>query len=328
MATARRIDDVLFMFTIQPAPALPPLNGAHDRDRSVVATLLYYDLFAFPLRAGELERFAHAAGASARLVSGELPTCTPWWDSGDGYYFLKGREQLTARRARLEQISAHKLALARRWARLLQLIPGVRFIGVTGSLAMASAVPEDDIDFLIIAARDRLWVTRALVLSALLALGVKRLDNGRHEQPDRVCANIFLREDNLEMPDRNLFIAHEICQMMPLLGPETYGRFLEANRWTREYLPHWQPQPSEWLDRPGWRQAQSAFERTFGNGLGTRVDAELARRQRARIQSKHARGHNVGVRLSETQLRFHANDLSQYIVSTFDAYWQILNHPV
>lgn len=316
------------MFTVQTAPPLPPLNGAPPRDRAIVATLLYYDLFSFPLRANELVRYAHHELAT------DLPKQGEWWDSQPSaptqqpLWFLKGRADSVQRRDALTRASTEKLERARKYARLLQLIPGVRFIGVTGSLAMESAVPEDDIDFLIIAAKNRLWLTRALVLSALLSWGVKRPDDGRTEYPNLICANIFLSEGDLYIPDENLFIAHEICQMLPLLGEPTYRAFLDANGWVKTFLPQWQPAPVTFQDRAAWRQTQSVFERALANRIGTRVDTELAQRQLKRIENKHARGHNPNVKITPTQLRFHARDLSDYVVNTFNTRWDALNlHP-
>jgi hypothetical protein len=190
---------------------------------------------------------------------------------------------------------------------------------------MASAVAEDDIDFLIIAAKNRLWLTRALVLSALMAWGVKRPDDGRAEYPNLICANIFLSEEDLYIADENLFIAHEICQMLPLLGSRTYHAFIGANGWVRRFLPQWQAAPGEFQDRPGWRRAQQVFELAFANRAGARIDRELAERQLKRIEAKHARGHNTNVRITPTQLRFHARDLSDYVVNTFNARWEALN---
>jgi hypothetical protein len=228
-------------------------------------------------------------------------------------------------RAAVTDASLPKLERAHKYARLLQLIPGVRFVGVTGSLAMASAVPEDDIDFLVISAADRLWLTRALVLSALLAWGVKRPDDGRSNYPNLICANIFLSEADLAIADENLYIAHEICQMLPLLGERTYHAFLGANGWVKDYLPQWRPPSLSFQDRASWRRAQQLFERSLANGIGTRLDRELAQRQRKRIESKHARGHNPNVRVTPTQLRFHARDLSEYVVNSFNARWNALN---
>jgi hypothetical protein len=315
------------MFMVQTAPPLPPLNGAPPRDRAIVATLLYYDLFSFPLRADELVRFAPDP-----LALYDLPKEGEWWDSRPvqpnstgAFWFLKGREDYIQRRVELTNASSDKLQRARKFARLLQLVPGVRFIGVTGSLAMESAVPEDDIDFLVISAKNRLWLTRALVLSALIAWGVKRPDDGRSEYPNLICANIFLSKGDLYIPDENLFIAHEICQMLPLLGESTYRSFLNSNAWVKQFLPQWQPPGVEFQDRSAWRSAQKAFEVVFSSGIGARIDRELARRQLQRIESKHARGHNPNVKITPTQLRFHARDLSDYVVNTFNARWNALN---
>jgi hypothetical protein len=311
-----------------PSLQLPPLNDAGDRERSIVATLLYFDLFAFPLRAEELVRFAHRAGMDGHFTAREVARESEWWSSRDGFWFLKGREQLIARRHELSQVTPRKFAHARRWARLLQIIPGVRFVGITGSLAMQSAIADDDIDILIIAARGRLWLTRALVLSALWSLGVKRPDDGRMEHPNQVCANIFLREDDLTIPDHNLFIAHEICQMQPLLGPGIYARFLNANAWTRNFLPQWEPATPQWEDRRPLRMVQRSFEIALGGPIRVSLERELERRQLARIHHKHARGHNVGIKLSPTQLRFHPRDLSQHIITAFDERWNAISSKV
>lgn len=310
------------MLSAQPLPhPLPHLNGAGDQTCAIVSTLIYYDLFAFPPSSAELVRFAHRVGSDGHFSQSDLVAESAWWSSRDGYWFLKGREDLTVMRAQMTRASSFKLSKARKWARLLQIVPGVRFIGVTGSLSMESAVAEDDIDLLVVTARDRLWSTRALVLAALWACGVKRADDGHPEHPDRVCANIFLQEDDLAIRDRNIFIAHEICQMLPLLGPAVYRRFVQANRWVAEYLPQWEPPTAIWEDRRPLRQVQRLGEVALGGPVRRFLEQELMRRQIARIKQKHARGHNVGVRLSSTQLRFHPRDLSLHIVQAFEAHW-------
>ena len=313
------------MFPIQSLSLrLPPLDGADEQERAIVSTLLYYDLFAYPLRADELVRFVHRDQAAPRLAPRGLAPASEWWSSSDGYWFLRGREHLVNLRAERQRVSTAKLAHARRWARFLQCVPGVRFIGVTGSLSMHSATLEDDIDLLIITAGGRLWLARALVLTALWAMRVKRADDGQLEHPNQACANIFLSEDDLALPDHNLFIAHEICQILPLLGPQAYQRFLNANNWVRGFLPQWGPAASMWQDRRDLRWLRHTLEATL-MPVGDLLEHEAMHRQLTRIQGKHARGHNPDVKLSPTQLRFHARDISQYIVGEFEARWNALN---
>ncbi len=313
------------MFPIRSSSVcLPPLYGAEEQERAIVSTLLYFDLFAYPLRADELVRFVHRNSAALSLTQYDIAPASDWWSSSDGYWFLRGREHLVNLRAERQRVSTAKLAHALRWARSLQWAPGVRFVGVTGSLSMHSATPEDDIDLLIVTAGGRLWLTRALVLAVLWAMRVKRADDGRPEHPNQACANIFLSEDDLALPDHNLFIAHEICQMLPLLGPHTYQRLLGANDWVRNFLPQWEPVVSTWQDRRDLRWIQRAMEVTL-KPAGDALERKAMRRQLARIRGKHARGHNPDVRLSPTQLRFHARDISHYIVGEFEARWNALN---
>jgi hypothetical protein len=225
----------------------------------------------------------------------------------------------------MAQCSGPKLNKARRWALWLQWIPGMRFIGVTGSVSMEGACAGDDIDLLVITATGQLWSTRALLLAWLSALRVKRADDGHAEHPDKACVNVLLSEDDLTLPDHNLFIAHEICQMLPLLGRETYGRFLDANLWVSEFLPQWQPAVSRWVDRPALHAVRRAAEAALPGCARRKLEQWMGQRQLASIQRKHARGHNSNVKLTTTQLRFHPDDVSQEVMRTFEATWQALN---
>ena len=53
---------------------------------------------------------------------------------------------------------------------------------------------------------------------------------------------MFLDESDLLIRDRNIYTAHEICQMKLLWDRNgTYRKFIRVNSWIREYLPNWQP---------------------------------------------------------------------------------------
>ena len=86
----------------------------------------------------------------------------------------------------------------------------------------------DDLDFLIVTAPRRVWTTRA---AAIVIVRWARLF-GVH-----LCPNYVLAETALAQ-QQDLFMAHEIAQMIPLSGYPLYAAMRDANPWTTHYLPN------------------------------------------------------------------------------------------
>jgi len=113
-------------------------------------------------------------------------------------------------------------------------------MAVTGALAMKNATAESDIDLMIITKANTLWLTRFFVY---LLLRIKNYDIRKPKQKtqkNKLCLNIWIDETALEWEkkDRNIYTAHEIAQIMPLVNKDrTYKRFLQANKWILDYWP-------------------------------------------------------------------------------------------
>lgn len=207
---------------------------------SILATLSYADIFDFPLTKSEI---------CQRLISSRKIQCSTidmyLKNSGiigerEGYYFLKKRDEIVALRKRRTKYSELKMKKAEKISSMLSHIPGVLFIGVSGSLAVGNCKRDDDIDFFIITKNNYLWTTRLLVNLALLALKSKRKRNSK-EVSDTICVNMYLSEANLTMPKqrRNIYTAHEIIQIRALVNKEkTHERFACSNQWIEKFLPN------------------------------------------------------------------------------------------
>jgi predicted nucleotidyltransferase len=126
------------------------------------------------------------------------------------------------------------------YLKLLSLLPQIKLIGLSGSLAMQNAKEDDDIDLFIITARNRLWTARLAAVFLAIVLGLKR-PRGVKKAPNRVCLNLFFDLADLAVPKqkRSEFVAHEVLQMKPLVDKDnTYIRFLQANRWVYQFFPN------------------------------------------------------------------------------------------
>jgi hypothetical protein len=200
--------------------------------QAILCTVAYSDVFDHPLTEEEIHTYlievpapreaVHRALTEYLLPSGRL-ACR------EGHFMLPGREEALALRRRRGEFSTRLWPSAARYGRWIGHLPFVRMVAVTGSLAMDSADRQADLDYLIVTRPGRLWLTRALVI-LLVRLASRR--------GDTICPNYFLSERALELPQRNLFTAHELAQMVPLAGEEVYRRMWRLNGWVRGYLPN------------------------------------------------------------------------------------------
>ncbi len=191
--------------------------------------VLYHNLFDYPLSFAELIKWQE--GKSITGITGIT--------SKNGFYFLEGRESLIYQRLLRKRISTKKLEIALNATRLLKIIPTIKMIAVTGSLAMGNSTDESDIDLMIITSKNTLWITRLCVYCMLYAIRYKLRRPRVKNERDALCLNMWLDESDLVFRSRNLYTAHEIAQIVPLVNKnKTYEKFLWKNKWILNWWPN------------------------------------------------------------------------------------------
>jgi predicted nucleotidyltransferase len=197
------------------------------------ASVLYHDLFDYPLNLPDLIKWK----SGKQLSKAQSLNFT----NKRGFYFLEGHEGLIYKKLLRKRISAKKMKIAQKASKILSFLPGVKMVAVTGSLAMENSSEESDIDLMVITKKGTLWTTRLLsyfVLSTMQFVLRRPFDK---DQKDKLCLNIWLDESALSwsIKDRNLYTAHEIAQIVPLVNKEkTYEKFLWQNKWILDYWPN------------------------------------------------------------------------------------------
>lgn len=279
-------------------------------ERAAVQAVAYSDIFDYPLTAADLHRYlsgAPIAPADFECLLRHGPLVPEHLSEFDGFYTLPGREAIIATRRQRESEAARLWPRALHYGRLLASLPFVRMVAVTGELAVNNVQPGSDIDYFIVTEPGRVWLARAS------AIGVVHYAARRG---DIVCPNYLVSERALALADRNLYTAHELAQMVPISGFETYRRLRVQNSWAEEILPNAGGPPTVAYAAVRGGRGRDAAE----TALRTRAGARLERWEMERKIRKLTREHGPQAEASFTSewCKGHVGGHEGRILARFD----------
>lgn len=288
---------------------------------AILKTLAYSDIFDYPLTFDELWEFLIGEKISKEQFKKELSGLSSKVAQRDGFYCFLERGEIIKKREKREAISNHKARIAKKIISFLRFIPTVRLIGVSGALAMRNAEEKDDIDWFIIVQRNRLWITRLLLLVFLELLGLRRKREER-AAADKVCLNMLVDESYLCLPKdkQDLYSAHEVVQMLPVFERfNTYKRFIQANLWVKKFLPN---SVRRGITRNttclAGRQARNHAETLLGVVLRLVLRFSALEFFAKILQLWHMRKHQTTEVISDRMLAFHPFDYRRKILKDYN----------
>ncbi|MDZ4766802.1 MAG: hypothetical protein SGI73_19865 [Chloroflexota bacterium] len=275
-------------------------------ETAILKTVLYADVFNFPLNPRELHHFliasdpisfeqvTHTLSTSARLAAVV--------ERIDDYIVCVGRHDLIAIRAERERASEALWNTAVHYGVWLGRLPFVRMVALTGALSMRNAsADDDDLDYVLVTATGRVWLARGF---AVLLVKLAR------RRGVIVCPNYVLAETALAQEKRDLFIAHEVAQMIPLYGLPLHAEMRAANQWVLDHLPNTSA-PFYPIDDArigfGWRTLKRAAEWLLGGVFGNTLESWEQQRKIRRF-ARELETPNHAAKLDEQQVKGHFND--------------------
>src|SRR5579872_5200201 len=214
-----------------------------DEIEAVVRVVLYGDVFDFAVTRDEIHRYLElpvppervdrAIEIAARMglvrIEGDLVS-------------LAGRPRLAAAREAGRERTERTWRWARRYARLVWTLPFVSMIAVSGSLAAGSTDGDGDIDYFVVTAPGRLWLTRGMIV--VLCRVARLLGHV-------LCPNYLVTTEALTLDGGNLYAAREMAQLVVLHGRHTMDGLRASNRWCECFLPNAHPLTRSVEDRRG-----------------------------------------------------------------------------
>jgi hypothetical protein len=201
-------------------------------EAGVLKSLLYFDIFQYPLTAAELGKLHPQRGIKADVIAAALQQlCTQQLIHRQGeFYQIPESPSYAERRLRGNALAGHRMTKALKRSRLVASFPFVQAVMVSGSLSKNYMEASSDIDFFVVTQPGRLWISRML----LIAFKKLFLFNSHKD----FCLNYFIDTDHLEIEDKNIFTATEVAYLLPTHNPEIYKGFRAANTWADNYYPN------------------------------------------------------------------------------------------
>jgi len=287
-------------------------------EKAIIKTLIYADIFNYPLKAWEIHKWligrkTDLPGVEKALTSKSLRSRVK---SQDGYYYLKGRKKIVEQRLGKEKQSAKLMRQAIFISKFFKLVPGVKLVGVSGNLAMDNADRFDDIDLFVITSKGKLWSSRATLVGILTFLDRRRSRNEKKElAAGKVCLNLLLEENNLRQKNTDLYTAHEVLQMRVLWQRgNIYSKFLEDNEWVFKFLPNWVSTVNTGgnsVGAPG--PASSVSRRPSSLSPSSRALEAVVKTLQLRYMGRPSGKERIG----EGELYFHPEDYREKILTEF-----------
>lgn len=279
----------------------------------LVSTLLYFDVFSYPLTQEELLLFAGIPDNQSEKALQELNNlvATGMLNYNSGFYYFGNNDFIINKRIKGNRRAKSRLRTARLYSRIISHFPFVSGVMLSGSISKGYMGKRDDIDYFIVTKPGRLWITRTLLV---LFKKVFLFNSYRN-----FCINYFVDEDNLHIQEKNRFTATEIAFLMPVYKISAHRKMLEANPWIRQYYPLFSQNGTHAIEKDSI--VKRFLELLLDNKLGDRLDEYLLKLSHKIIHKKFDSANNTRFALSfiikKNELRYLPNRQQYRIMNRF-----------
>lgn len=236
-------------------------------ETGVIRTLLYFDIFHYPLTLEEIIRFHPQESSREDIVHAisQLRNKLVVFKL-DSFYSLHPNNAFVQRRRAGNELAKKRLKTARKFSWLISRFPFVRAIMISGSLSKDYMEAGSDIDYFIITEPGRLWLTRGL-----LALFKRFFLLNSHKF---FCTNYLIDSQSLEIEEKNIYTAMETTTLIPVYGKVLYEKFVTKNQWTKNHLPNMEGQRKAFIAE-NVSFVKNIFEKMLSGSLGEKLDVHF-----------------------------------------------------
>jgi hypothetical protein len=286
-------------------------------DEQILRTLLYFDIFNYPLRSEEVLKFLGIPVLDKSIVNSRLNILS---DQNiifrfDEFFSMKNERSYIERRVQGNKEAEKYIVLAQHTANFISKFPFVRSVMASGSLSKGYMDKDSDLDFFIITAPKRLWITRTL-----LVLYKRIFLANSHKY---FCVNYFVDEEHLEIEEKNLFTATELATVIPLYGSQQYEKLQGINCWLNEFFPNYIPRSVAAVPVLKVSWTKKNFEKLLGIFFGDALEKYLQKKTLSRWKKLYEKNYTasdfkVAFKSKAYASKNHPRNFQRTIIDTYD----------
>jgi hypothetical protein len=172
----------------------------------------------------------------------ENPVIKSKVDFSRGFYFLSGRARNVGLRQRRYLIAEEKLKKTGKYVKYLSILPQIRGVAITNTLAVFNSRQKADIDLFVITGKKEVWPARFWAVAPLYLFGLRPKPG---DTRDKFCLSFWVDESNLNLKpwkiEKDIYYVYWLATMMPVLGERIFNDFWRKNLWINDYLPNFKP---------------------------------------------------------------------------------------
>lgn len=274
----------------------------------VLETVVFFDMFDYPMAAWELFRFLPVkaeptevvAAAEQLVLIGKLAIVR-------GFFCLPDRNNIVDERQKRYAFTKRKIKRAGMVASVFSLVPWVKAVAVANLIGAGNLRDDSDIDLFIVAEPRRIWLVRFFLVAIAMFF---RWRPSEGDSRDKICLSFFLSGDDMDLsrfclrasdgsPDDRYFCIW-LAGLVPVLDRGVIDRLFLENKWLEKYLPNYRP----------WRLQEKEQEETKKNSFFDKLEKRLMTWQINRFPPviQVRLNHGIEVVVDESVIKLHVND--------------------
>ncbi|MBN1252236.1 MAG: hypothetical protein JXR51_12250 [Bacteroidales bacterium] len=206
----------------------------NDIAKEIVLTVLYFDIFNYPLTEAEIMERLKIQDITSVEINNEIEKLVHDKIFYQKNNFFSVREMNGIEDRKIRNIRAEKyIYISKKMAKFLGRFPYVRAIAISGSTSKGNAYKGADVDYIILTEKGRIWLVRAVLI--LYRLFITRF---LKKSEKFSCFNHFITSE-YTFSDKNIYVAYEIVASIPVYNENVIENFIERHKWINEYFPNY-----------------------------------------------------------------------------------------